>query len=305
MFGSLSRIQLAIIALIFANIIWGAAFPIYKWTLEIVPPFIFTFIRFFGGALIVLPFVYKSLRIQRSDIPKLILVSLIGISVQIPLLFFGLKLSPSINAPIIIASAPIILIISSVIFLNEKLKVKVLIGTLVSLLGVLAIILRPFIEAGGLTGSVLGNFLLFGATVCSVAQALILKRITANNDPLALVFWMFVIGIIPIIPFALYETQTFNLLTQINLQAVIGLLYGIVFAAVIAHYLYAFGIKFVKASEVGIFSYVDPLATIVIAIPLLGEIITPTYILGAILVFLGIFIAEGRVHYHPFQRLRT
>jgi len=296
MFGSLSRIQLAIIALIFANIIWGAAFPIYKWTLEIVPPFIFTFIRFFGGALIVLPFVYKSLRIQRSDIPKLILVSLIGISVQIPLLFFGLKLSPSINAPIII---------SSVIFLNEKLKVKVLIGTLVSLLGVLAIILRPFIESGGLTGSVLGNFLLFGATVCSVAQALILKRITANNDPLALVFWMFVIGIIPIIPFALYETQTFNLLTQINLQAVIGLLYGIVFAAVIAHYLYAFGIKFVKASEVGIFSYVDPLATIVIAIPLLGEIITPTYILGAILVFLGIFIAEGRVHYHPFQRLRT
>src|SRR3972149_2723963 len=252
MFGSLSRIQLALIALLF---------------------------------------VYKSLRIQRSDIPKLILVSLIGISVQIPLLFFGLKLSPSINAPIIIASAPIILIISSVIFLNEKLKVKVLIGTLVSLLGVLAIILRPFIESGGLTGSVLGNFLLFGATVCSVAQALILKRITANNDPLALVFWMFVIGIIPIIPFALYETQTFNLLTQINLQAVIGLLYGIVFAAVIAHYLYAFGIKFVKASEVGIFSYVDPLATIVIAIPLLGEIITPTYILGAILVFLGIFIA--------------
>src|SRR3989344_8752793 len=161
MFGSLSRIQLAIIALIFANIIWGAAFPIYKWTLEIVPPFIFTFIRFFGGALIVLPFVYKSLRIQRSDIPKLILVSLIGISVQIPLLFFGLKLSPSINAPIIIASAPIILIISSVIFLNEKLRAKVLLGTLISLLGVLAIILRPLIESGGLTGSVLGNFLLF------------------------------------------------------------------------------------------------------------------------------------------------
>ncbi|KKQ74686.1 MAG: drug/metabolite-transporting permease [Candidatus Woesebacteria bacterium GW2011_GWB1_38_5b] len=305
MFGSLSRIQLAIIALIFANIIWGAAFPIYKWTLEIVPPFIFTFIRFFGGALIVLPFVYKSLRIQRSDIPKLILVSLIGISVQIPLLFFGLKLKYYIRYAddFVILNTDRKLLLS--MLLNEKLKVKVLIGTLVSLLGVLAIILRPFIESGGLTGSVLGNFLLFGATVCSVAQALILKRITANNDPLALVFWMFVIGIIPIIPFALYETQTFNLLTQINLQAVIGLLYGIVFAAVIAHYLYAFGIKFVKASEVGIFSYVDPLATIVIAIPLLGEIITPTYILGAILVFLGIFIAEGRVHYHPFQRLRT
>ena len=301
----LSKVQFAILSLIIANVIWGAAFPIYKWTLEIVPPFTFVFIRFFGGALLILPFVIKSLRITKPDIPKLILVSIIGITIQIPLIFFGLKLSPSINAPIIIASGPIILIISSVIFLNEKLKAKVLAGTFISLIGILAIILRPIIETGGITGSVLGNFLIFGATLCSVAQALLLKKITQNNNPLTITFWMFLIGAVPIIPLVFYEAQTFNIIASMNTQAVLGLLYGMIFAAVIAHYLWTYGVKYIKASEVGIFAYVDPIATIAIAVPLLGEVITPAYLLGAILVFTGIFIAEGRLPYHPFQRLRT
>ncbi|MBI2621509.1 MAG: DMT family transporter [Candidatus Levybacteria bacterium] len=305
MFGSLGKIQLSILALILANIIWGAAFPIFKWTLEVIPTFTFVFIRFFGGALLILPFIFKSLKITKTDIPKLILVSIIGVTIQIPLIFFGLKLSPSINAPIIIASGPIILIIASIIFLNEKLRLKVLAGTLISLIGVLAIILRPIIETGGLTGGVLGNFLIFGATLCSVAQALLLKKITVNNDPLTITFWMFLIGVIPIIPLVLIEAQTFNFVQDINIQGFIGLFYGVIFAAVLAHYLWTYGVKYIKASEVGIFSYVDPVATIVVAVPLLGESITPVYIAATILVFFGIFIAEGRIPYHPLQKLKS
>lgn len=299
----LNNFKLAILSLIIANIIWGAGFPIYKWTLDIVPPFTFVFIRFFGGALLILPFILKSLKITKYDIPKLILVSVIGITIQIPLIFFGLKLSPSINAPIIIASGPIILIIASVIFLNEKLKVKVLAGTFISLIGVLAIILRPIIETGGLTGSVLGNFLIFGATLCGVAQAVILKKITANNNPLTITFWMFVIGVIPLIPLVLIEAQTFNIVKDINMQGFLGITYGVIFAAAIAHYLWTYGIKYIKASEVGIFTYVDPIATILVAVPLLNEVISPVYVFAALLIFGGIFISEGRIHYHPFHKL--
>ena len=299
----LGKIRLAVLALILANIIWGASFPIYKWSLEVIPPFSFAFFRFFIGALIILPFVIRFLKVAKEDIPKLILISIISVTVQIPLLFFGLELSPSINAPIIISSGPIFLIVASVIFLKEKLKYKVLIGTLVSLLGVLAIILRPFLE-GGLTGfGVLGNFLIFAATLCGVVQAIILKEITVKNNPLTVTFWMFLIGSIPLIPAVIWESNSFNLL-EINMQGAIGLIYGIILAAVLAHYFLAFGIKYIKASEVGIFTYVDPIATIIVAVPLLHEAITFPYLIGAALVFLGIFIAEGRLHWHPFQKLR-
>lgn len=298
------KIRLAVLALILANIIWGASFPIYKWSLEVIPPFTFSFLRFFLGALIILPFVIKALGVERKDIPKLILVSIVSVTIQIPLLFFGLELSPSINAPIIISSGPIFLIIASVIFLKEKLNYKVLIGTLVSLLGVLAIILRPFLEDGFTQFGVLGNFLIFAATLCGVVQALILKEITARNSPLTVTFWMFLIGSLPLLPAVLWESQSFSL-TQINSQGLIGLTYGVILAAVLAHYFLAFGIKYIRASEVGVFTYVDPIATIVVAVPLLHEVITFPYLIGAALVFLGIFIAEGRVHYHPVHKLKA
>ena len=299
---SLDKVKLAVLSLIIANIIWGAAFPIYKWTLEVIPPFTFAFLRFFLGALIILPFAYKNLYFQRRDIPWLILLSLLSVTFLIPLLFLGLKLSPSINAPIIISSGPVFLIIGAWFFLKDKVTSKVLGGTLLSLLGVMVIIFRPFIEAG-LSGGILGNFLIFLATLCSVAQALTLKKLTERNNLISIVFWMFLIGSIPLlVPIFLKESSYLNF-SLLNNQAFWGILYGVIFASVIAHLLLTFGIKYIKASEIGVFSYVDPIATILVAIPLLGEKVTSTYIAGAFLVFLGIFIAEKRIHYHPLSRL--
>lgn len=63
----------AIIALIIANIIWGAASPIFKLALENIPPFTLAYIRFLGAALILAPFAFKSLNIDRKDYRRLIL----------------------------------------------------------------------------------------------------------------------------------------------------------------------------------------------------------------------------------------
>ncbi|EKD85727.1 MAG: hypothetical protein ACD_37C00642G0003 [uncultured bacterium] len=299
----LGKIQLSILALIIANVIWGASFPIYKWSLDNIPPFTFAFLRFYLGALIILPFVLRKLNIAREDIKELVIVSIFSVSLQIPLLFFGLKLSPSINAPIIIAAGPIFLIMASIIFLKEKPGMKVLGGTLISLIGVLMIILRPLLESG-LSGGILGNLLIFLATICGVIQAIFLKRLTPKNDPLTLTFWMFLIGSLPLIPFIIIESNSFNIWQDLNLQGLIGLSYGVILASVFAHFFLAYAIKYVKASEVGIFTYVDPIATIVIAVPLLHETISSAYAVAAVFVFVGILIAEGRLSYHPLNKLR-
>lgn len=295
------KIRLSILVLIIANIAWGAAFPIYKWTLEIIPPFTFGFLRFFLASIILFPFVYKSLNLNRQNFPKLFLLGLVSVTFLIPFLMLGLKLSPSINAPIIISSGPIILIISSILFLKEKVTPKLLTGTLISLAGVLAIILRPIIDSG-FNGAILGSFFIFLATVSSVAQALVLKKLSPDFKPLVLTFWMFFLGSLPLLPLVFLESGTFSI-SDINLQAAIGLFYGVIVAGAVCHFFFSYGISNIKASEVGIFSYVDPLATIFVAVPLLHEKITSTYLLGAFLVFVGIFIAEGRIHYHPIHRL--
>lgn len=295
----LSNPKLAILALIAANVIWGAAFPIYKWTIEVVPLFIFIFLRFFLGALILLPFVIKDHKIRSEDMIKVGILGLLGISIQIPLLFMGLQLSPSINAPIIISSGPIILIIASFLFLHERIKRKVVIGTAISLLGVLLIILGPVLEHG-FTGSILGNLFFFLATICGVGQALVMRQVSQQNSPLAITFWSFLLGSISLGILAFSELPGFDI-GSIGIQGILGIIYGVVFAGVLAHVFLTYAIKYIKASEAGIFAYVDPLATILVAVPLLGEKITLTYIIASIFIFAGIFIAEKRLNYHPLQ----
>ncbi len=301
--NSLGKIRIAILFLILANIIWGASFPIYKWALDDIPSFTFVFLRFYIGALILLPFVYKNLKVARQDWKDLILLSFVGITVTISLLILGLKLSSSINAPIILSAGPIFLIIGSFFYLKERLKRKVVAGTIVSLLGVLVIVLLPVFKQG-LDGSIVGNVLLVGAAIGSVIHALLLKKILPKYKTLTIAFWSFLIGSLPLLPFYFIELNQTHWTQDINLKVVIGVFFGAVLATAVAHSLFAYGIKFIKASEVGIFTYVDPIATIIIAIPLLGEKVTLPYLLGSLFVFLGIFVAEGRIHYHPLHKLR-
>jgi drug/metabolite transporter (DMT)-like permease len=215
---------------------------------------------------------------------------------------FGLKLAPSINAPIIISAGPIILLGASIIFFKEKISTKLLTGTLISLLGVLIIIFKPALEAGFSSG-VLGNFLIFLATICGVIQALVVKKIMKRNDPLITVFLTFIIGSLFLFPGVLIEYNSIGFFA-LNTQAILGIIYAVIFASVLAHYFYFSALKHIKVSETGIFTYVDPIATILVAVPLLHETISESYIIAAVLVFLGIYVAEGRIHYHPFHLLR-
>lgn len=298
---TLSKRKLAILALITANIIWGASFPIYKWALSNVPPFTFIFLRFFLGALLILPFTFRNLRVAKEDIGKLMTYSLCGISVAISFLFLGLKLSPSINAPIIYSAGPILLILFSIFYLKERPKRKILFGTSISLIGVVIVVIRPILESG-FNLVILGNLFFVMACIADATSIVMLEKIMKKYSPLTIIFWSFLIGSLPLLPLLALEQQT-TPLSGINTQGIIGIMYGVLFAAVAAHLCFAFGAKYIKTSEIGIFAYVDPIATALIAVPLLGEKITFYYLLGAIFVFLGIFIAEGRIHYHPIHLL--
>ena len=187
-------------------------------------------------------------------------------------------------------------------YLKEKLRKKIIIGTLISFLGVLVIVLMPAFGKG-LDGTVNGNLFLVAAGIFSVVHALLLKKILPKYNALTIVFWSFLIGSLPVIPFVSNEFSQTQWIYYLHTETILGIIFAVFLATAFAHSIFAYGIKYIKASEVGIFSYVDPVATILVAVPLLNEVITPTYVFAAILVFGGIFVAEGRIHYHPLHRL--
>jgi len=299
----ISKLHFAILAVIFANIIWGAGAPIFKWSLHGIGPFTLSFIRFAGAAIILFPFAVKNLKIKRKHWLTLIFLAFYGFVVNITLMFVGLQFTESINQPIIGSSAPIFLIIGSFFFLKEIPKRKVLIGTLISLIGVIIVILRPILESG-VDISIWGNILFVISTLGIVMYTILLKEIVDEYKPLTVTFWSFFIAGIFMLPFVVIESHGFKILQGISWQGWIGASYGAIFSSAIAYLCFNYALKFVSADEIGIFLYIDPIATILVAIPLLHEQLTFSFILGGFFVFLGIFVAEGRLNYHPFYKLR-
>lgn len=294
----------AILALIITNVIWGAASPIFKLALQNIPPFTLAYFRFAGAALILLPFCYGNLKIEKKDWWDLLLLSFFGITLNIIFFFFGLKHAPAINAPVIASSGPIFIYLFSIFFLREKPHSRVIIGLLTSLIGVLIIVCQPILEKG-FGGIVLGNIFFILATIGAVGHVIFSKRILAKYPPKTITFWSFTIGTFTFLPFFLFEILTSNSIPMIDYRGWIGFVFGIFFSSLLAYFLFEWGTKQLPAQEVGIFAYIDPIAAILIAIPLLGETITLVFLLGSVLIFSGVYIAEGRIPYHPLHKLRS
>lgn len=297
-----------ILALIIANFIWGAASPVFKFALENIPPFTLAFIRFFGASLLFIPFIkWRELtKITQGDWVRIIIGSaFLGVFVNIFFFFLGLQRTVSINAPVIASSSPILLFILSIIFLKEKPKLNVFLGMMIAFIGVLLIILMPLLSSGINIKDLSqfeGNLFFVIATLGSVLSTLMMKNVLRQVSPMILTVLGFFFSCFGFLPLMMGELKTWSFY-KIDSAGFIGIIFGIFFSSAAAYFLYSYGLSKIKAQEVGLFAYIDPVIAVLIAIPLLGEYPNIEFIIGTLLIFLGIFIGENRIHYHPFHRI--
>jgi len=298
-----------VLALIITNLIWGAAAPIFKLSLQNIPPFTLAFLRFFFAGLILFPFGWIYWQKLSWKLFSLILLgAFFAITVNIGFYFLALPKTTSINAPIIGSSQPIFLYFLSIFFLKEKPHKRILWGIIISFIGVMTIILSPLFLDGRMTmlskeTAMEGNLFLVIATFGAVINALLFKKILKVVNHFQVTTISFLFGAITFFPLMLPELNNWSF-NQLDYRGLAGIIFGVFFSSVIAYSLFNYGISKIHAQEVGIFSYIDPIIAVLLAIPLLHEYPTPFFFIGSILIFGGILIAEGRIHYHPLHLLR-
>lgn len=303
---SLTTVQKAFLALIVANVIWGAAAPIFKLSLQNIPPFTLAFWRFFLGSLILLTMLRRRASLQlksKTDTSLLTWYALLGITINILFFFWGLQLTYSMNSPVISSSAPILTLLFALVFLRERFILRKFMGMMLGTIGILTIVLEPLL-ARGVGGSIIGNMFLVIATVAAVGQTIVGKKIVERYDPVALTFWSFIIGSASFLPLAAYDFLKIpHLYESLDWRAIVGITYGAIFSSTIGYTLYAWGLSKISATDTSMFYYIDPIAGTILAYFLLHEPITGPFILGTIFIFGGILLAEGRIHYHPIRKL--
>lgn len=278
-------------ALIFAEILWGVNTPVIKLGLETVPLPLYLSVTILGAAILVAPFAIKKWKtLRRKDYALLIIGSLISITLGNTALLMGLERIPSINASLIGLFSPLLLFILSVEFLKERMSLKTLLGILISFAGAAVVIGKPWDTASTNPEVLIGNLLIVLAVFCSVTGILISKTVLKRANPYQVTFIQLLVGVLPI---AIFSTQYLYALHPSHAEASGFFAIGFnILAITFANCLFMYGLKKRKAQEVGVFSYIHPVATGVAAWFILGEIPEENIFLGAVFICLGIYLAQ-------------
>lgn len=299
----------AYLILTFVSLIWGIASPVIKYTLNFITPYSFLFWRLLITSIIFLPFFIYFIRkypIKLKDLPSLTFLGFLGTPLTLILIFEGYTKTSSMDGVLISATAPIFITIGGVLFLKERVTKIERIGLIIAIIGSLITISQPVFE-GGLFKStnLIGNLLVFGSVISWAVFTLMSKHEFKKHNPFVVTALSFFVGLIIMVPFFLYERlalidwQKSAFLTpspilQIPPKVLGGILYMAVFSSVIAYTLYEYGLSMIEASEATLFAYLQPVFAAPVALIWLKEKITLPFIIGAMVIGIGVFLSEYR-----------
>ncbi len=289
----------AYIILFFVYAIWGFSTPIIKFTLGGVSPLLFLFYRFLISSIAAFfIFLFTGFHFPKDNQTRLILIvyGILSTSVSLGLLFFGLENTTALDSTLITLAAPLLISAAGVVYLKEHVTNKEKLGMGIALVGTILTVLGPLTQAGEggkvFSGNLL-TFLYLLVTIIPSIQAKILLR--KNITPIMMTNLSFILGFLTIAPFVVLKyssIEIFSMFTSLSFPYFLGILYMALLSGTLAYFLSNEAQKTIEVGEASVFTYLYPIFTTPLAILWLGEKITPYFVVGAIIIGIGVMIAE-------------
>lgn len=291
----------AYIYLLIVTIIWGIAGPIIKYTLGGFDPLTFLTYRFGVSSIIALVtfFIIKvHLPKNKETFWKLIGFGFLTSTVSLGFLFFGLENTTVLDMSLITLATPLLVTIAGVMFLKEHVTKKEKIGMTIALLGTLITVIEPLIQNGHSAIRLSGNIFIIGSLIATAWAAVLSKELLRKEvSPLLMANTSFIVGFLSILPFFLLSSPINSTLHAIRYTPIsfhLGVAYMALLSGSLAYYLGNKAQKSIEIGEAAVFGYLYPVFSVPIAVVWLGEKITPMFIVGAVIITLGVFIAEWK-----------
>jgi drug/metabolite transporter (DMT)-like permease len=269
-------------ALVVSGCLWGTGFLFGKIAFaEMTNPENVAF-RFAFGSAALLPFLLRRwVRFTGRDLVLLLLASVVGVPLQFLVQFHGLELTTVSHASLMIGTLPVMLALSSVLFMKERLRAIEWAVLALSAAGVALISLSSHTDPGGPQPSAHGDLLVVGSLVASVVMILATKRLMEQYDPLHVTAAMLIMG--TVILWVWVEATTpvrFHFSTRSWIAvAAQGLL-----ATTFAYLLWNWGLARVPTSRAGVFLNMEPLVGAILGVAVLGERLNGLALLGGALI---------------------
>jgi drug/metabolite transporter (DMT)-like permease len=273
--------------------VWGSTFLAIRVGVREVPPFLLAALRFLVAGLVL--YGWMIARRERSPsgrqwISAFLLALLIFVG-DYGLLFWAEQRVPSGIAAVMMATIPVFMALSEIIFLRtQKLTVRLALALLIGIAGVAVLVSRS-LNLGGAPIDTAGAVALIIASMSwSISSALTRKLPLPPSKVMSSGAQMLAGGILLALTAALLgEFREFHP-RSVSLTAWLSLLYLIVAGSILAFTAYVWLIHHESPTKVGTYAYVNPVVAVLVGYFLGGEALGLRSILGTLFVVVSVVV---------------
>ncbi|HBC38977.1 MAG TPA: EamA family transporter [Porphyromonadaceae bacterium] len=278
------------LALFTSSLVFGLNIPIARTiTPGIVDPFLMTFLRMFGAAVL---FWIASLFIQREFVPRKDILlffssAVFAIVINQASFIVGLSKTSPIDASLVVTLSPVITMLLAAIFIKEPITLVKALGVLIGASGALVLILSSTHNGSG--GSLAGNLLVLLSVTSYALYLTLFKNLISRYSSITSMKWMFLFATVLTYPMshrAIVETDFTTFDTSVYLR--IG--YVVALATFFTYMLIPIGQKTLRPTTISMYNYLQPIAASFLAVAIGMDRFGWDKIISTVLVFTGVYL---------------
>jgi drug/metabolite transporter (DMT)-like permease len=261
-----------------------------------IPPLALSFWRWLIAFALILPFTLRGIIAAKTEIrarwPDILVMGTLGIGTYNSFQYVALQTSSALNVTLIVASGPVFSLLVGALFFRSPVSRPQAIGAILSVTGVLWVIahgsLQTILELRLTPGDA---YMLFAITVWSFYTWLLrTRRPQIPAAPFLTI--QIAVGTLAIMPFYLAERSSTEVHFAFDQTIILTLLYVSLFASLAAYFSWDRAVARTGATFPAYFVNLTPVFAAILANVFLDEKIAGFHLVGAVLIFLGIVVAN-------------
>ena len=204
----------------------------------------------------------------------------------------SLRFTTATNTSLIVCSCPLFaMLIIALFYRSERFSARQVWGSIVALAGMAAVVLNGHFV---LHLSPLGDTLAFSACLCWALYTLLMKPVMGRYPAMFITRKVFFYGILTILPYYIFvpDMPSWDVLMQP--EVALNLLFLGSVASMLCYLTWSWCMKGLGAVVCTNWVYVNPITTIIAAWLILDEQITVYFLIGSILIIMGMYLSSKK-----------
>ena len=283
-----------------AAILFGASVVAVRVAVQDIPPLTLAILRFGQGGflllLLLLIWARDLLRVDRRDVPYLILLGAIFFTI-FPVTFnTSLRLTEASRGAMMLATMPLWSVLLARVATGEHLNIRQTCGVLLTFAGVGVVLAERGLTFVGTNLSLAGDALMLVTALCGAVYGVLAKRMLTRYKALTVTAYAMVLGTLLLVPAAFVE-DPFSALERMRTETVMLVLFLGIFGGAIGYFLWTFALTRLSPTQVAVYVNLNPMIATLLGVTLLAEKLTGIFVIGFAAVLAGVLLVNlrGRV----------